>query len=390
MQKTIDSVEGFVYTTAIDKLWKLKKRIRIVPGGTSAGKTYGIIPILIEKAITEKKDISIVSESTPHLRRGAMRDFEKIMKATNRWMEDHFSRTLLRYSFSSGGSIEFFGADQADKLRGARRSILYINECNNVPFEAYQQLAIRTSDEVWLDYNPTAEFWVHKEVIDDPDAEVLRLTYKDNEALADSIVREIEKGKKKAEKSKYWSNWWRVYGLGLTGSLQGVIFDNWSTIDDLPSDAKLIGCGLDFGYSNDPTAIVAVYLWNGQRVLHEMCYKTGLVNSAIAPKLPRGVRTWADSAEPKSIEEINRKGIDIRPVKKGKDSINYGIQIMQQNNYLVTKSSVNLIKELRSYCWDKDKNDNTLNKPIDDFNHAIDATRYHEMMSLSTNGFYVI
>ena len=389
--KTVKCVDGFTYTTAIKKLRKLTKRTKVIPGGTSAGKTYGIIPILIDKAIRHKKDISIVSESMPHLRRGAMRDFKKIMQATGRWIDGNFSKSLSVYSFASGGSIEFFGVDQPDKLRGARRSILYINECNNVPFEAYQQLSIRTSDEVWLDYNPTSEFWVHKDVIDDPDVDLLRLTYKDNEALAPAIIQEIEKAKEKAKDSKYWANWWRVYGLGLTGSLEGVIFDNWTLIDALPAESKLLSIGLDFGYTNDPTAIIAVYYHNGMRIVNEMCYKTGMVNSDIAAMLPKNVTVWADSAEPKSIEEIRRKGIDIRPVKKGKDSINFGIQLMQQQNYLITKSSTNLIKELRSYCWDKDKNDNTLNKPIDDFNHCIDALRYNEMMNLGLgNKFFVI
>src|SRR5690606_17290486 len=172
------SDEAFIYTTAIRKLRQLKKRIKIVPGGTSAGKTFGIIPILIDKAARQPGlEISIVSESIPHLRRGALKDFEKIMKATNRWIEGNYSKSLLKYTFANGSYIEFFGTDQPDKLRGARRSILYINEANNVHFEAYQQLAIRTSQEVWLDFNPTNEFWVHTELQADPDAETLILTY---------------------------------------------------------------------------------------------------------------------------------------------------------------------------------------------------------------------
>src|SRR5699024_2461950 len=317
--KTVKSVDGFTYTTAIKKLRKLKKRIKIVPGGTSAGKTYGIIPILIDKAIREKRDISIVSESVPHLRRGAMRDFEKIMRATGRWIDNNWSKTLLTYKFGSGGRIEFFGTDQPDKLRGARRDILYINEANNIHWEAYQQLAIRTSKEVWIDFNPTNEFWAHKELMKDNDAEILVLTYKDNEALSDSIVKEIEKAKEKAKTSKYWANWWKVYGLGLTGSLEGVIFGNWQTIDEVPTDAKLLGYGLDFDFSNDPTAIVAVYQWNGKRIVNEVLYRKGLVNSEVAGYLPPNSRVWADSAEPKSIEEIRRMGKNIKGVKKGKD-----------------------------------------------------------------------
>lgn len=293
---------------------------------------------------------------------------------TIRWVDDNYARTLLTYTFANGSYIEFFGADQSDKLRGPRRNILYINECNNVSFETYQQLAIRTSHEVWLDFNPTHEFWVHTELSNDPDAQELKLTYKDNEALADSIIREIEKGREKAKTSAFWANWWQVYGLGNLGSLEGVVFDNWKLIDHIPETARMIGVGLDFGYTNDPTAIVEVYKYNDKKILNERCYRTGLLNMEIARILKKGEVVYADSAEPKSIEEIRRTGINIQGAKKGADSINYGISVMQQQEYLVTKHSTNLIKELRYYCWDKDKNDNKLNKPIDNFNHAIDAT----------------
>lgn len=376
----------FIYTTAIKKLRKLTKRIRIVQGGTSAGKTFGILPILIDKATkTELLEISVVSESIPHLRRGALKDFEKIMRATNRWIDVNFNKSLLRYTFVNGSYIEFFSVDQPDKLRGARRNILYINECNNVDFEAYQQLAIRTDKEVWLDYNPTHEFWAHTELLEDDDSVYLQLTYKDNEALSDSIVNEIEKARDKANTSDYWSNWWQVYGLGNIGSLEGVVFDNWKITDKIPEEARLIGIGLDFGYTNDPTAIIEIYKYNDTRILNEICYRTGMVNSDIAKILPKDTKIYADSAEPKSIEEIRRTGVYILPVKKGKDSIMYGISTMQSQKYLVTSNSLNLIKELRTYTWDKDKSGNKLNKPIDRFNHGIDAARYHEMMDIGVN-----
>ena len=373
----------FIYTTAIKKLRKLTKRIKIIPGGTSAGKTFGVLPILIDKAAKrELLEISVVSESIPHLRRGALKDFEKIMRSTNRWIDDNFNKSLLRYTFTNGSYIEFFSVDQPDKLRGARRNILYINECNNVHFEAYQQLSIRTSDEVWLDFNPTHEFWVHTELEDDVDSEVLRLTYKDNEALSDSIVKEIEKAKVKAKTSEYWANWWNVYGLGNIGSLEGVVFSNWKEISVLPKEARLIGIGMDFGYTNDPTAVIEVYKYNDKRILNQIVYQTGMVNSDIARRLPKDVTIYADSAEPKSIEEIRRFGIDIRPVKKGADSIMYGISTMQDQEYLVTQNSVDLLKEFRYYSWAQDKNGAKLNKPIDKYNHAIDAVRYHEMMDI--------
>lgn len=376
-------MSDFVYTTAISKLRKLKKRVKIVPGGTSAGKTFGILPILIDSAIkTPGLEISVVSESIPHLRKGALKDFLKIMKATNRYIDANYNRSFLTYTFSNGSYIEFFSADQEDKVRGPRRNILYINECNNITFETYHQLAIRTSLSIWLDFNPSNEFWAYTELKNDEDVEWLTLTYKDNEGLPESIVKEIEKAKEKAKTSKFWENWWNVYGLGQLGSLEGVIFSNWRKIDSLPPEARLIGYGLDWGYTNDPTAVVAVYEWNGKRILDEIVYRQGMVNADIAPYLPKGTIVYADSAEPKSIEEIRRFGVMIKAVTKGADSINFGIQIMQSQEYLITARSTNLIKEFREYCWDTDKTGKKLNKPIDRMNHGIDAVRYHEMESI--------
>lgn len=407
--KKVNEVQGFKYTTALKKLRKLTKRVKKIPGGTSAGKTYSILPILIDRASkNERLEISVVSESIPHLRKGALKDFLKIMKATGRYIDAHWNRTLLTYTFGTGSYIEFFSADQEDKVRGPRRNILYINECNNINFETYHQLAIRTDLEIWLDYNPTHEFWADVELRDDPDVEELTLTYKDNEALSASIVKEIEKAIPKgfykfyddlnklfAEnniKSTYWSNWWRVYGLGLTGSLEGVIFNNWSIIKEIPIDAKLVGYGLDFGYTNDPTALIAVYSWNGKRIIDQIVYRTGMVNDDIARAIPHpNVITYADSAEPKSIEEIRRKGVMIKGVTKGRDSINFGIQVMQGQEYLVTENSTDLIKELRNYTWATDKAGNSINKPIDAYNHGIDGLRYHEMMNLGIkSNFFVI
>jgi len=373
----------FKRTSAINKIIALKKRIKIIQGGTSAGKTFGIIPILIDKAATNPNtEISIVAESIPHLRRGALKDFLNVMKWTNRFFDDRFNKSLLRYEFANGSYIEFFSADDSSKLRGARRDILYINECNNVTFESYNELSIRTKQEIYLDFNPANEFWVHTELKNESDSDFLILTYKDNEALDERIVKEIEKNKIKANTSSYWENWWRVYGEGLTGMLEGVVFSNWKIIDKIPEDARLLGVGLDFGFTVDETAIIEVYNYNGQRILNEICYQTGLVNTEIAKKLQKNVIAYADSSEPKSIEEIRRTGQLIKGVTKGNDSINFGIQIMQSQEYLVTSKSTNLIKELRSYCWDKDKTGKQLNKPTGTMNHAVDAVRYHEMESL--------
>lgn len=374
----------------------MTKRIREIPGGTSAGKTFGILPILIDRAIkTPLLEISVVSESIPHLKKGAIKDFKKIMKSTNRWIDDHWHGTDLKYTFSNDSYIEFFSVEQEAKVRGPRRNILYINECNNISFDTYHQLAIRTDMEVWLDYNPSSEFWVHTELENDQDVEKLILTYKDNEALADTLVNEIEKARTKAFnnefaedlfsdsniKNKYWANWWKVYGMGLVGSLEGVIFKNWSMIDEIPANAKLMSYGMDFGYTNDPTTLIACYKYDNDLLFDELIYQTGLLNSEIiklikAHGINRDAIIYADSAEPKSIEEISRGGILIRGAVKGKDSINYGIDFLQSYNIKVTKRSTNTIKELRNYTWDVDKNGNKLNKPIDAFNHSIDSMRY--------------
>jgi phage terminase large subunit len=378
-----------IITTAIRKIEALKKRIKIIQGGTSAGKTYGILPILITKAATyPKTEISVVAETIPHLRRGALKDFLRIMKDTGRYFDERFNKSLLRYEFANGSYIEFFSADDSSKLRGARRDVLYINECNNVTFESYNELAIRTKKAIYLDFNPANEFWVHTELKDEQDSDFLILTYKDNEALDNSIVQQIEKNIAKADTSAYWANWVRVYAHGQIGMLEGVIFSNWKTIDILPKEANLIGIGLDFGYTNDPTAIIEIYNYNGTRIINELKYQTGMLNSDIANALPKHVPVYADSSEPKSIEEIKRYGITIKGVTKGKDSINYGIDVMQRNEYLITSNSTNLIKELRAYCWDTDKQGTRLNKPIDTNNHAIDALRYHEMETLGMNSNY--
>ena len=369
----------FVVTTAIKKMLRLKKRKRIVQGGTSAGKTFGVLPILIDKAIREPLlEISVVSESIPHLRRGALKDFLKIMMMTNRYRDIQFNKSTLKYTFANGSYIEFFSVDQPDKLRGARRNILYINECNNVPFEAYNQLAIRTSGDIWLDYNPTNEFWVHREVLKDEDSELIVLTYKDNEALPQSIVKEIELAKVKGVDNEYWANWWQVYGLGQVGRLEGACIPQWSEID-LPAEARLLCYGMDFGYSVDPTSLIALYKYNDAYIFDELIYQKGLLNSDISGIIKGNNITdiiYADSAEPKSIAELSSYGHMILPVTKGRDSVVYGINLINQNKIYVTSRSKNLIKELRSYIWMQDKEGNTLNKPIDAFNHAIDAARY--------------
>ena len=383
-------------TTALTKLRGLDQRLRIIRGGTSAGKTICILIILIDYAIrNEGKEISVVSESIPHLRRGALKDFLNILKGLNRYKDSQYNKSTLKYTFSNGSYIEFFSTDQPDKLRGSRRTDLYINECNNVPFEAYQQLIVRTSGTCWLDYNPSSLFWVDKELIGQPDTDFITLTYKDNESLPESIVNELEKTRAKAKTSTYWANWVRVYLDGEVGSIEGVCIPDWKEISDIPPEARLLGHGMDFGYSVDPTTLIALYKWNEAYIFDEVLYKKGMLNRDISRYLQSNNITGtliADSAEPKSIAELNQYGHQVYPVSKGRDSVVYGINLINQNEIYVTERSKNLKRELQGYIWAKDKEGNTLQKPSGAHPDCIDAARYilTDQLENPTKGQYFV
>ena len=374
----------FQLTTATKKVIQLKKRIRAITGGTSAGKTITILQCLIDIALSwpDADVISVVSESLPHLKRGAMRDFMNIMKEHNYWQESNWSVSESTYTFPKvknnkiGWKIEFFGADSPDKVRGPRRSVLYVNEANNVPYSAFDQLEVRTKSLVYLDWNPISEFWFYSDVLlqRERDVDFITLTYKDNEGLPQSIVESIEsrRGNK---------NWWRVYGEGQLGNSEDKVFSDWRIIDEIPFEAKLQRRFLDFGYTSDPTVIGSIYYYNGGYILHEEAYQKGLSNKQIADMLLNldepNTLVKADSAEPKSIDEIKSYGVNIQPAEKGKGSIIYGIQKIQAEKISITKSSINGIKEYRNYMWARDKNGNIIpNTPIGIWNHFMDGSRY--------------
>lgn len=363
-------------TTATDKIIGMSKRIRAVAGGTSASKTISILLYLIAKAQSDKHPTltSVVSESFPHLRRGAMRDFLNIMQEHNYFKDELWSKTDYTYTFETGSKIEFFSADQPSKVRGPRRDRLFVNEGNNIPQEAFEQLLVRTKEFAFVDWNPVAEFYMYTDYIGKrDDVEFITLTYKDNEALAPEIVGEIEARRNNKA-------WWRVYGEGQLGDVEGRIYKDWQIIDDIPHEARLIRRGLDFGYSVDPSAIVDIYEYNGGYIVDERMYLKGQSNKQLADfirNLPESTTlVIADSAEPKSIDEIKLHGVNILPAEKGKDSVNYGIQMIQDKQISITKRSINGIKEYRNYMWKTDKDGRNVGIPEPGLDHFLDAMRY--------------
>jgi phage terminase large subunit len=390
----------YKYTGAYYKILDLiksnpKENVFVIRGGQGASKTVSIIQLLIQSLCSETKEATILSSELSKMKRTVIRDYKKICKDWGVLENEHdFNKSESKHEYFNGSYLDFLGADVNDVGKGFRRDILYINEADKMDVDTAVQFISRASLTI-IDYNPDSLFWGDDFINEN---NFITLTFQDNEYLAESEVKSILDYKAKGFfntdlpteslfsdgniKNKYWSNKWRVYGLGLVGNLDGVIFDNWSTIDEVPGDARLIGIGLDFGYTNDPTAAVEVYKYNGKRILNEIVYRTGMLNSDIAKVLPKNTFVYADSAEPKSIEEIRRAGINIMPVTKGADSIIYGIQTMQTQEYLITSKSKNIINEFQKYIWQKDKRGDTQNKPIDKYNHAIDAIRYHEMMDI--------
>lgn len=366
---------AYQITTATKKVARLSKRLRVVQGGTSASKTISVLIYLIHRAQTDTTPTvtSVVSESFPHLKRGAIRDFLNILQAQKYYDDKLWNATDFTYTFETGSKIEFFSADQPGKVRGPRRDRLFINEANNVPFETFEQLEVRTKEFIFIDFNPTNEFWLFTDVLGKrDDVEHIILTYKDNEALDPNIVAAIEARKNRP-------SWWKVYGEGQLGEVEGRIYTGWQIIDEVPYEARLERYGVDFGWHPDPAAIIAVYYFNGGYILDEVAYQLEMSNREIAETLKNLPKALAigDSAEPKSIHEIKSYGVNLIPTLKGADSVRHGIKAVQDQRISVTKRSVNLIKEYRNYLWDTDKDGHILpGVPAPGNDHALDAARY--------------
>ena len=352
-------------------------------GGTSSGKTYAILQVLFSKAIAETCTITIVGQDIPNLKVGALRDAIDIHNADDAIKQQvvFYNRSDRVFTFKNGSIMEFNSYDNDQDAKSGKRDYLFINEANGIPYNVYEQLSLRTRKQVYIDYNPDASFWVHERIIPLPNTHLIISDHRHNPFLSDKIRDKIEALKNND------IDLWKVYARGRTGRIEGLVLRKWFVTNEDFSDKKLIGYGMDFGFSNDPSSLVEVRMQDGELWVKELIYDTAMTNADISNRMEtlnvsKGSLIVADSSEPKSIEEIRRTGQVIKGVRKGADSINFGIQIMQSQSYLVTSKSSNLIKELRAYCWDKDRTGKQLSKPTDSFNHAVDAVRYHEMESL--------
>ncbi len=367
---------NFKDTTATKKIFSLRKRIRAVSGGTSASKTISILIWLIDycqKRQSKPKIVHVVSESFPHLETGSLLDFQNIMKDRNYWNEDRWHDTHHEYTFETGNKLRFMSVDTYGKAHGPRRDVLFVNEANNIDYKIVDQLITRTREVIWLDWNPTEEFYFYTEMKPNrEDIDFITLTYLDNEALDKNTVLEIESHRNN-------KIWWQVYGLGQLGEIETRIYRGWKFIDEIPFGARFERFWVDFGYSNDPTAIGALYYYDGGYILDEIVYQKGMLNKNIADTIlsqeNKGL-VIADAAEPKSIDEIRLHGVNIIPAIKGPGSVNKGIAFVQGKKISVTNRSVNIKKEYRNYVWITDRDGKIINEPLDMNNHHMDGIRY--------------
>ena len=375
-QVTIDT------TNVFHKAYRSSTRITCLQGGTRSSKTYSLCQLFIVKALNETgKVFTICRKTLPALKGTAYRDVLELLKELGLYTEENHNKSELSYTLN-GNLIEFISVDQPQKIRGRKRDYLWLNEANEFNYEDYQQLILRTTDKVYLDYNPSDPYsWIYDKVITRDDCTFIKSTYKANPFLDKDTIAEIERLK------DLDPDYWRVYGLGEIGSIQTMIFRKFELVDEV--QGRLVGYGLDFGFTNSPTALVAVYQSDDNLYIKEMLYEKRLTNTDLANKMKefridRQSEIIGDSAEPKSIEEIYRQGFNIKPAKKGA-GIHLGIDIMRRYKLHITKDSLNAIKEFRGYKWATDKNGDVLNTPVKVNDHLIDATRYLCLNKLSIN-----
>ena len=355
----------------------INPRIRGVAskGGTRSGKTWATLQMLHLLCTNTEKPlvVSCVAATLPMVKRGMLRDFKQMLLAEGVWNEDEYNKTEGTYSYPNGCMIEFFGVDNASKVHGSARDILFVNEAQSVPREIFRQLDIRTRKKVIIDFNPVRKFWGETEFVGDRYI-TIHSTYKDNPYLSEEQVGAIEKNMNDA-------NWWRVYGEGETGGVEGNVYPEYEVIEDMPETFTGRCLGLDFGFVNDPTAIVDIRFQGWDLYVDLLCYETGLLNANIAEYLVSNainrVVTVCDNAEQKSIVELQQKRVKAMPCIKGRGSVAGGIAQVKQFKLHVTKRSVKLLDELDNYKWIKDEaTDTYTNEPIDAWNHALDAMRY--------------
>ena len=376
-------------TNVFHKAFKSDTRITCLQGGTRSSKTYSLCQLFIVKALNETgKVFTICRKTLPALKGTAYRDIINLLKELDLYSEEYHNKSELSYSLN-GNLIEFISVDQPQKIRGRKRDYLWLNEANEFTYEDYQQLILRTTDKIYLDYNPSDPYsWIYEKVITRDDCTFIKSTYKANPFLDKDTIAEIERLK------DLDPDYWQVYGLGEIGSVQTMIFRKFELVDEV--QGRLVGYGLDFGFTNSPSALVAVYISDDNLYIKEMLYEKRLTNTDLANKLrefkiDRQSEIVADSAEPKSIEEVYRSGFNIKPAKKGA-GIHLGIDIMRRYKLHITKDSLNAIKEFRSYKWATDKNGDVLNTPVKVNDHLIDATRYLclNKLMVSYSGKYYI
>ena len=361
------------------------KKIIVNQGGTRSGKTYNILlyVIFFYCLHNNKKTITICRKTFPALRATVLRDFINILRSYNLYKEDYHNKSSSEYHLF-GNLIEFISLDQPVKVRGRKRDLLFINEANELYWEDWQQLLFRTSERIILDYNPSEEYhWIYDKIIPREDSAFLRTTYLDNPFLEKSLVDEIER-------LKYTDDqYWQIYGLGEKGISKAVIF-NFQEYNILPHEAKFIAMGMDFGFTNDPTSLVGVWINNLDLYIQEYLYRTMMTTNDIHNFFKTKITDqviYADSSEPRTIEELRRMGWRIRPSLKGRDSVNAGIDLLKRYKIHIHKDSTNAIQEFRNYKWVEDKTGKLTNRPEDKNNHITDAVRYATYSILSKPNF---